>query len=99
MKLPRNFFKPLAIGGKLYAIGLPDSRTRDGFAPVFDLDGRPLVFDMGVLAQRRLSAGAELTPAQRKRSEFRAGQAERIRQARQEGELGAIMAGEGEPQE
>jgi hypothetical protein len=59
--------KPLAPGSSRYVVGLPDPRSRDGFAPVFSqgLDPSPpapLTFDMRALAadvggQRHVNAG------------------------------------------
>jgi hypothetical protein len=80
-------FKALAIGGNYYAVGLPGNE-RDGFRPVFDpASGRAKAIDMsylvGVHTQQQKERALELTPYQEARSRFRAGQFERIRQARE----------------
>jgi hypothetical protein len=53
--------KPLSVGGARYAVGLSDPRARDGFAPVLDFNGAPLVFDMAAIAtnQRRALANVD----------------------------------------
>lgn len=81
----RAQLKALSIGGPLYAVGLPDSKARDGFAPVFDLDGRPLVFDMRAIAAKHAGAIGPASSYQEARSRFKAGQFERLRAARQQG--------------
>jgi hypothetical protein len=80
----RGILKPLSIGGRYYAVGLPDPKARDGFAPVLDLDGRPLVFDMAALAAERPGSLGPTSYAEGRRT-FKAGQFERLRQAREEG--------------
>lgn len=50
--------KPFDVGGSRYAVGLPDPRAHDGFAPLFTHDFEPLVFDARAMAARKPPAKA-----------------------------------------
>jgi hypothetical protein len=77
--------KPLEIGGGNYVVGMRNASARDGFDPIFTADGKPLVVDMRALAEKKPNALGP-TSYQEGRRAFRAGQAERLREAATGGE-------------
>jgi hypothetical protein len=79
--------KQLGPGESNYVIGLRDATARDGFAPVLNSASQPLVINMKELvAGRPATAGfvSALSPYQRGEAAFRAGQRERIEEARRQ---------------
>lgn len=46
----RAVLRQLTPGDSRYAVGLPSGQSRDGFAPLLDRQGMPLVVDAGIMA-------------------------------------------------
>lgn len=49
----RGIVRALEPGSPFYAVGMRDRSERDGFAPVFDMSGAPLVVDVRTLTKLR----------------------------------------------